>query len=213
MAEQARLYAQANKLGLEAINAGTEIRLRADRKMGEVLIQAKETGEIKPYRHEKGLDDLTVKLQDIGINKFQSHVTQRLASLPEEVFEARIEIAKATQQRLTTGRMLVQSEVRADKIERINQGNVSLSTATRYPVVYADPPWRYEHSRTDNRQMARPQPPMLSTQPRAEQEEDTGHQRQQQADDHTHHKRADRRGLLFLHCVYPGLYCGHLFID
>lgn len=215
MAEQARLYAQANRLGLDAINAGTEIRLRADRRMGEVLIQAKETGEIREGRPEKLFPEgiVSIKLSAVGISRKQSHVTQQLAKLPEQVFEARIEIAKATQQRLTTGRMLVQSEVRADKIERINQGNVSLSTATRYPVVYADPPWRYEHSRTDNRQMARPQPPMLSTQPRAEQEEDTGHQRQQQADDHTHHKRADRRGLLFLHCVYPGLYCGHLFID
>ena len=95
MAEQARLYAQANKLGLDAINAGTEIRLRADRKMGEVLILAKETGEIREGRPGKRLEEQTVSLSDIGIGKFQSHVTQQLARLPEQVFEARIEATKA----------------------------------------------------------------------------------------------------------------------
>ena len=160
MAEQARLYAQANRLGLDAINAGTEIRLRADRKMGEVLIQAKETGEIKPHRHEEGFHEGTVKLVDIGVSKKQSHVTQQLARLPEQVFEQRIEATKVTNQRLTTAKVLVQPEVRQEKIERINQGNVSLSTVTRYPVVYADPPWRYEHSKTDNRQIENHYPTM-----------------------------------------------------
>ncbi len=159
MAEQARLYAQANKLGLDAINAGTEIRLRADRKMGEVLIQAKETGEISQGKR-KNSDDSRISLSDVGVSFDQSSTAQQLAKLSEQVFEQRIEATKVTNQRLTTGRVLVQPEVRAEKIERINQGNVSLSTVTRYPVVYADPPWRYEHSRTDNRQIENHYPTM-----------------------------------------------------
>jgi len=161
MAEQARLYAQANKLGLDAINAGTEIRLRADRKMGEVLILAKETGEINHGGDRKSKSsDSILKLSDVGVTLNQSSTSQRLAKLSEQVFEERIEATKVTNQRLTTGRVLVQPEVRAEKIERINQGNVSLSTVTRYPVVYADPPWRYEHSRTDNRQIENHYPTM-----------------------------------------------------
>lgn len=37
---------------------------------------------------------------------------------------------------------------RAQRIERIaeiNKGNTELGTQTRYPIIYADPPWRYEN--------------------------------------------------------------------
>lgn len=117
--------------------------------MGEVLILAKETGEIREGKPKLSNHSI-IRLKDIGVSLDMSSTAQRLAKLSEQVFEERIEATKVTNQRLTTGRVLVQPEVRAEKIERINQGNVSLSTVTRYPVVYADPPWRYEHSKTDN---------------------------------------------------------------
>lgn len=34
---------------------------------------------------------------------------------------------------------------RLAKIAEINAGNAELGTAVRYPVIYADPPWRYEN--------------------------------------------------------------------
>lgn len=75
--------------------ARIEAVARADRRMGEVLMQAKETGEISHGGDRKSrLEEQTLKLQDIGINKFQSHVTQQLAKLPEQVFEQRIERAR-----------------------------------------------------------------------------------------------------------------------
>lgn len=39
----------------------------------------------------------------------------------------------------------VSREVRLDKIAEISRGNRELDTKTRYPVIYADPPWRYEN--------------------------------------------------------------------
>lgn len=42
---------------------------------------------------------------------------------------------------------------RVERIQEISEGNTPLQTARTYPVIYADPPWRYEHSRTDNRQI------------------------------------------------------------
>jgi N6-adenosine-specific RNA methylase IME4 len=35
--------------------------------------------------------------------------------------------------------------VRLDKIEEISRGNRDLDITTTYPVIYADPPWRYEN--------------------------------------------------------------------
>jgi N6-adenosine-specific RNA methylase IME4 len=36
-------------------------------------------------------------------------------------------------------------EERLDNIAEISKGNRDLGTTTRYPIIYADPPWRYEN--------------------------------------------------------------------
>ena len=36
-------------------------------------------------------------------------------------------------------------EERLDNLAEIAKGNTDLDTSTRYPVIYADPPWRYEN--------------------------------------------------------------------
>lgn len=36
-------------------------------------------------------------------------------------------------------------ERREERLAEIAQGNADLTTATRYPIIYADPPWRYEN--------------------------------------------------------------------
>lgn len=54
-------------------------------------------------------------------------------------------------------------EERAEKIVEISQNNKPLSVDSLdrlYPVVYADPPWRYEHSMTDNRKIENQYPTM-----------------------------------------------------
>lgn len=53
-------------------------------------------------------------------------------------------------------------EIREQRVERINEiakGNSALP-AQRYPVIYADPPWRYEHSRTVSREIENQYPTM-----------------------------------------------------
>lgn len=50
---------------------------------------------------------------------------------------------------------------RTEKIVQIAQGNAPLETGpARYPIVYCDPPWRYEHSSTDNRKIENHYPTM-----------------------------------------------------
>ena len=52
---------------------------------------------------------------------------------------------------------------RAERVERINEiaaNNVPLETAQRFPIIYADPPWEYEHSKTDSRRIDNHYPTM-----------------------------------------------------
>lgn len=64
--------------------------------------------------------------------------------------------AKAEQQRKTGKR-------RTERTERINTiaaGNEPLRVPVRFPVLYADPPWQYEHSRSDSRVIENQYPTM-----------------------------------------------------
>lgn len=52
---------------------------------------------------------------------------------------------------------------RAERIERIVEiakGNTDLCTDTKYPVIYADPPWRYDYAETENRAIENQYPTM-----------------------------------------------------
>lgn len=176
IAEAARTYAKAAQLGLDAQNHAAEIKLRAERKAGELLKQAKETGEIRgkggngSNHHEQKSQPVTFvpKLADLGISKMQSSRYQAVASLPQEKFEQHIVETKEAGKELTTADVLreakaVQSRTeRTAKINEIAKKNTPLNTETDrlYPIVYADPPWQYEHSETDSRKIENQYPTM-----------------------------------------------------
>jgi N6-adenosine-specific RNA methylase IME4 len=49
---------------------------------------------------------------------------------------------------------------RVDKINLISAANEDLATDKTYPVIYADPPWQYEHCKTDSRKIENQYPTM-----------------------------------------------------
>lgn len=105
VAEQAALYAkQANDTDL--IQKATEIKVRAERKAGEMLRKAKEVGDLRSVGNPQLSSDTTIGLSDIGITRDQSSRYQKLAAMPEEHFETAVETAKASAGEVTTAFML-----------------------------------------------------------------------------------------------------------
>lgn len=79
-------------------------------------------------------------------------VTEKVKAGAMTVLEAAKEIRQAkTEQR---------REERLDKIVEVSQGNAELKTDIRYPVLYADPPWRYEFAETESRMIENQYPTM-----------------------------------------------------
>lgn len=110
-AEAIRGYYQQQRDSLEAQNYAAELKLRAERKLGEMLKETEKNDGAKGLgsnQHLVRLQPATAppKLSDLGIEKTQSSRWQKIADLPDEVFEQEIQEAKVNAEELTTARLL-----------------------------------------------------------------------------------------------------------
>ena len=104
MAEAARLYARARKLGRETENAAAEIKVRADRKLGETLKAGKMNRGGRPRTTAALGATVSAEptLADLGITDHESSDAQAVAALPAEVFEQAIAETKEAGKPLAT---------------------------------------------------------------------------------------------------------------
>jgi ParB family chromosome partitioning protein len=110
LAEAARTYSRAAKLGLKATNYASEIKLRAERKAGELLAELErkpgKRTDIEPHSSlERGSEYRTV-LDDNDIAPTTAHRWQTVAAIPEQVFEEHIAETVAAEEELTTAGVL-----------------------------------------------------------------------------------------------------------
>ena len=122
----------------------------------QYISDAKKLKETAPKIHE------AVKRGDANLNQAKA-----ISKLPEEK-QAKILQEVAAIKDDEKKRQFVRSAVsdakreeRLDKIEEIATGNEDLAdTGIKYPVIYADPPWRYEHVKTESRAIENQYPTM-----------------------------------------------------
>lgn len=137
LAEAARVYAQQAKLGLEAQNYATEIKLRAARMGGEILAKTELNIGRPPMRNGTSPGTVLPTLNDLGITKKQSSCWQRIAAMPETAFTAYISEIKEAAKELTTAGIL-QAAARLS----IPEPTLTPPLPTgRYRCIVIDPPW------------------------------------------------------------------------
>jgi hypothetical protein len=101
-------YTQSQRFSQECIQYAVEIRVRAERRIGEMLREmaesgARQSGKVPPNRQSS---DTTVQsLADLGISKDHASQWQTLASIPEKDFEQWIPALQA-EDRLSTRAMM-----------------------------------------------------------------------------------------------------------
>ena len=100
-------------------------------------------------------------LSDLGIDKKTSAVAQQLAALPSETRDA---VARR-ERSLRDVRNTQRREERVDRINALSVDTPALETVRAVPVLYADPPWRYEHVKTENRAIENQYPRHCQVQP------------------------------------------------
>ena len=158
-----RAYAQQAKNRQMEVDAA-EIRMRAERRLGEMLRQQKETTGLNPGGRptKTGANKepvYTPPLADAGIDKKLSARAQKMAAVPEEQFEGMLgewrERVEKENERVTTN--LLREGERVQRDEKLEQPAIP---ANRYSLIYADPPWRYEHAKTKSREIENQYPTM-----------------------------------------------------
>jgi di/tripeptidase len=88
----------------ELLSHATEIRLRAERRAEELLAEMAERGERagSGSADGSGRTPSVPTLENLGVTKTQSSKWQKLAVLPDDKFELRVEHAKARVEGMTT---------------------------------------------------------------------------------------------------------------
>jgi N6-adenosine-specific RNA methylase IME4 len=94
---------------------------------------------------DKGASELQAKVEQ---GRVSVSAAADVATLPKQeqsdiVARGEREILEAAKL-IRAGKALKIRELRIAKLAEISMGNRELGTETRYPVIYADPPWRYE---------------------------------------------------------------------
>lgn len=157
-AEALRLYFRKATEGLEIQNRAAEIKLRAERRAGELLqeIQRERRGGDRRSKSHGG----TLKLSDLGINKNQSSRWQQIAGIAEDAFEEHITTCTGSGRELTSSAALKlarQLSAQATVKQPSSNGKSTrhaidsldeLVGVKSFQCIYADPPWPYDNQGT-----------------------------------------------------------------
>lgn len=108
VAEMARVYLERTNASVETVNRATEVRLLAERQMGEFLKAMPKNEGGRPTQTGAELEPVipAPTLREIGITKKQSAQAQKLASIPEPEFKERVALAKANLGKLTVSKVM-----------------------------------------------------------------------------------------------------------
>lgn len=109
-AEAMAAYARQAK-DSELIQYATEIKVRAERRCGELLASTERAPAGRPAANASNrTTDSPPTLADMGLTRDESSRYQQLAAMPAEYFETAVETAKATAGEVTTAFMLREAQ-------------------------------------------------------------------------------------------------------
>jgi N6-adenosine-specific RNA methylase IME4 len=157
------LYARQARDG-ELIAKATEIRKRAERRLGELIEQERQAGKLakggQPHQHKRKStgsrkDPVAPTLADQGITKSLADRARKAAAMPAAAFEQEVAQTVRVAVAATEGdreviraargaRQVVEKRARRQERELELAGKIMALPDKRYGVIAADPPWRFE---------------------------------------------------------------------
>jgi N6-adenosine-specific RNA methylase IME4 len=162
-AEMMRAYArQAKDRALEI--SAAQIRFRAERRLGELIIAQKETVGLAQGRRTDlvpagdEVSDGKVSLEQAGIDRKLSSRAQRMADIPTERFEQLLSLHreevlegnnKVSVDLMRTSAEAEGREKRRNLAQALSDATADLPIGRMFPCAYLDPPWHRKQGVTD----------------------------------------------------------------
>lgn len=154
-AEAIRQYMRQQKSSHVAQNAAAELKIRAERRLGELLADTVRRGGDRKSNYHRG--SLIGKLPE-GVSYNQSSRYQQIASVPAETFEEHVEKTKTSSRELTSAGVLRLAKIqKAKSTDECTPQSPPCTVADLYALIdsgktfgtiYADPPWQYSNQGT-----------------------------------------------------------------
>lgn len=158
-ADAIRYLSKKAKLAIEAVNAAAQLKTDAEWNAGRMLRDAKEAGQYGPGKPPT-LGVLDVTTQD-------AHRWQDMSRVDRSEIDAYYK-SQAEKQAEIASSAIAHMGARVRRMEKITDRQstyVEIPVDDRpVPVVYADPPWRYEFAVSDSRKIENQYPTMTTEQ-------------------------------------------------
>ena len=156
-AEALRAYSKQAGESLEMQNSCAEIKIRAERRAGELLQDIDKNGGGRPTKTSNTMLQVSgPTLLELGVTRMQSSRWQIIANIPARIFEGHV---KETMARAMTGDAraelttvgvlkLAKRQERRQKQKQYGSKKykatpLSALPTNHYGTIYADPPWPY----------------------------------------------------------------------
>lgn len=150
-------YLRQHDTSVQVINETTLLKLRAERRLGEMLSAMPKNDGGRPKTGDTVSPVLKPpKLADLGIQKKQSERWQKVAALPAALVEEKIDQATARGEAISAKEVVKQA--RKD-VQPLVREPAPMPTG-KFSVIYADPPWQTDFRRGDDRDVENHYPTM-----------------------------------------------------
>lgn len=169
-AAAAQIYAKKAKLGMEAQNYAAEIKVWHERKAGELLRELKRghgPGRGKKVPTVGHVSEYREALESSGATTQDASRWGEMADLPVDDFREHVEERKADGKEITTAGIVKKSKAKKRKAKKVAKAETLAASneplpigERKYQVIYADPPWRYEHMISESREIENQYPTM-----------------------------------------------------
>ncbi len=182
-AEAARVYAKQAKLGTGAINSATAIKLKAERRLAITVDEGQANGQIEAHGGQMPREVRTANIPSLPIETVELPAPKTLAELgvnARKVNEARairdeytdddidelVDTATAKDQTVARSEVVKSAKRKKKRAERdirdaeLETKPVDLTTLAKFPILYVDPPWRYDFPAPGNREIENHYPTM-----------------------------------------------------
>src|SRR5262245_59840314 len=146
-AKAVALYLRSRDASIESQNDAAEIRLRAERRLGQLSDDIKDDARGRPAKNaaKPAAISKAAKLKEHGFkSEREARRYEALAAIPENKFEAFVKETRAKGERITASAplKLAKLEDKAKLATKLRAAPVPQPSG-RFHVIVADPPWAY----------------------------------------------------------------------